>query len=186
MLASSNAGRLLGEAHTLYTLLFEYTLALFLIGHLVCECGWSACSGEVAHTVLQYCYVTLTDLLYKFRYNVEYLRTLGTTLQVWDKWYDNLPGRCDVEESCEALLARLVATVHANPQCKSLDTACDLFLILKAARSHEENLHDLAGLAILVACSVHGSLAGDSICCDPAPLMDQLRPHPRPHPILPL
>ena len=80
MLASSNAGQLLGQAHTVYTLLFEYIPALFLSRHLVRECSWSACSGEVAHKVLRYCYVTLTHLLYEFRYNVEYLRTLGTTL----------------------------------------------------------------------------------------------------------
>ena len=29
--------------------------------------------------MLRYSYVTLTHLLYEFRYNVEYLRTLGTT-----------------------------------------------------------------------------------------------------------
>ena len=142
MLASSNAGRLLGQAHTVFTLLFEYTPALFLIGHPVRECGWSACSREVAHKVLRYSYVTMTHVLHEFRYNVEYLRTLGTTLLVWDKWYDNLPGRCHAEESCEALLARLVAAMRANPQCKSFDTACDLFLVLKAACSDEKNLHD--------------------------------------------
>ena len=53
MVASSNAGRLLGHTHTVYTLLFEYT-ALFLIGHPVRECSYSTCSGEVAHKVLQY------------------------------------------------------------------------------------------------------------------------------------
>ena len=59
MLASSNAGRLHGEARTLCTLLFEYTPALFLIGHLVRECHKSACLGEVAHKVLRYYYVTI-------------------------------------------------------------------------------------------------------------------------------
>ena len=39
-------------------------------------------------------------------------------------------------------MARLVATMRANPQCKSLDIACDLFLVLKAAYSDEKNLHD--------------------------------------------
>ena len=39
-------------------------------------------------------------------------------------------------------MARLVATMRANPQCESLDTACDLCLVLKAARSEEKNLHD--------------------------------------------
>ena len=112
MLASSNAGRLLGQAHAMYTLLFEYTPALFLIGPLVGECGWSACSAEVGRKVLQYIYVIATHLLYEFRYNIEYLRTLGTTVLVWDKLYDILPGRCHVEESCEALLARLVATMR--------------------------------------------------------------------------
>ena len=89
MLASSNAGRLLGQSHTVYTLPFEYTLVIFLIGHLVHECGWSSCSGEVAHTVLCYCYVNVTHLLYESWYNIEYLRTLGTTLLVWNKCYDN-------------------------------------------------------------------------------------------------
>ena len=89
MLASSNAGRLLGQAHAMYILLFEYTLALFLIAHLVRESGWSACSGQVVHTVLRHCYESLIHLLYEFRYSVEYLWTLGTTLLVWDKWYDN-------------------------------------------------------------------------------------------------
>ena len=119
----------------MYTLLFEYTPALFLIRHLVRECGWFACSRDVTHKVLRYCYVTLTHLLYDFRYNVEYLQTLETTLRTWDKWYDSLPWRCHVEESCKALLARL----RTNPQCKSLDT---LFLILKATHFAEKNLLD--------------------------------------------
>ena len=142
LVVSSPAGRLLGQAHALYVLLFEYTPALFLIGHLVRECGWSACSGEVAHKVLRYCFVALSHLLYEFRYNVEYLRTVGTALLVWGRWYDILPGRCHVEESCEALLARLVASMRANPQCKTLESCCDLFLILKAASGAEKNLHD--------------------------------------------
>ena len=112
MLASSNAGRLLGQAHGVFTLLFEYTWALFLIRHLGRECGWSASSGEAADKVLRYSYVTLAHLLYEFRYNVEYLRTLGTTLLVWYKWYDNLPGRCHVEEDSEAFFARPVATMR--------------------------------------------------------------------------
>ena len=32
--------------------------------------------------------------------------------------------------------------MRANPQCKFLDNACDLFLILKAAFVAEKNLHD--------------------------------------------
>ena len=68
MLASSNAGRLPGQADTVYIVLFAYTPASFLIGYLVLECRWSACSGEVAHKVLRYCYVILTHLLYEFRY----------------------------------------------------------------------------------------------------------------------
>ena len=35
MLTSLNAGGLLGQAHVVYTLLFEYTPALLLSGHLV-------------------------------------------------------------------------------------------------------------------------------------------------------
>ena len=66
----------------------------------------------------------------------------GSTLLVWDKRYDNLPGRCHVEVGCEALLARLPPTRRANLQCKSLDTACGLFLFLKATCSDEKNLHD--------------------------------------------
>ena len=40
------------------------------------------------------------------------------------------------------MFARLVATMRTNPQCKWVDTACDLFHIVKAARSDETNLYD--------------------------------------------
>ena len=126
MLASLNACRLLNEAEAVYTLVFEYAPVLFLIGYHLRKCGWSARSRDVAHKVLPHCYIILTHVLYEFRNNVEYLRTVGTTMLVWDKWCDNLTGRC------EAFMARFVATMRANRQCKSLDTACDLFVILKA------------------------------------------------------
>ena len=119
--------------------------------------------------MLRYSYVTRTNLLYELRYNIEYLRTLGTTLLVWDKWYDNLPGRWHVEESCESLLASLVATMRANPQCKSSDTNCDLFLVLKAACSDEKSLHGgriERGLPVYVDGNVHkvpGRLLADTV-----------------------
>ena len=91
--------------------------------------------------MLCYCYVTLPHLMSELRYNIEYLRTLGTALLVWDKWYDNLRALCHAQESCEVLLARLVATMRPNPQCKSLDSACYLFLVLKAACYVENHLH---------------------------------------------
>ena len=74
-LVFSNAGRLLGQAHRGHTLQFEYTPALFPMGHVVRESGWFVCFGEVAHKVLRYSYVTLTHALYEFPYNVEYLPT---------------------------------------------------------------------------------------------------------------
>ena len=115
MLASWSAGLLLGQAHVVYTLLFEYTPALLLIGGFVRECGRSTCSGEVAHKLLHYCYVIVTHLLYEFRYNIAYLRTIGTTLVVWDKWYDNLPRRCHVVGSCEHCWQRLLVPCAPIP-----------------------------------------------------------------------
>ena len=47
-----------------------------------------------------------------------------------------------MEESCEALLPRLVASMQANLQCNSAGIVCDLFLILKAAHAVEKNSHD--------------------------------------------
>ena len=93
-LASSDAGWLLGRPHAVSTLHFEYAPAQILIRHVVCECGGSTSSAEVAHKVLQYCYITLMHLLYVLRYNVEYLWTVGTTLLVLDKWYEKLLERC--------------------------------------------------------------------------------------------
>ena len=113
----------------MYSILFECTPALFLIEYLVHECGWCAYSGQVAHKVFRYSHVVVTYPLYEFHYNVQYLRTLGNAMMVSDKRHDDLTGQCHVEENCEALLARLVASMRANPQCKSLDTACDLFFL---------------------------------------------------------
>ena len=100
-------------------------------------------------------------------------------LLVWDKWCDTLPERCHVEERCEALWAKLVATMHPNPQCESLDTACDLFLILKAARSIDKNLHDSRiqrGLHEYVDGNVHKVVGPLLIDTDRAIIWDRNKP----------
>ena len=70
------------------------------------------------------------------------LRSVGVALFLWDNWYDKVAGRFHVEESCEALLARLVAIMWEHPQRKSLEDCGYLFLILKAASNKQKTPHD--------------------------------------------
>ena len=50
-----------------------------------------------------------------------YVRTISCALKTWQDWYDDLPGVCFVEESCEAMLSRFGHRLEVNKHIKTFD-----------------------------------------------------------------
>ena len=126
----------------IHSLLFEHTPTLFLIGTLVRDCNWGQADSQTALKVLQYSLHVIQHLTLGGENRVEYVRSLSCTLLQWSQWYSSLPGQAHSEEICEALLSRLVQKLHAFPNCTSLDSACELFLLVRPSSTHLKDLTD--------------------------------------------
>ena len=70
---------------------------------------------------------------------VEYIRT--TTI-AGQQWHNQVPGYVHVEESGEALLARLGHQLHLHPQAISIDGYLDLYVTLPAPK----DVRDIRGV----------------------------------------
>ena len=148
--ALERAPRARGErAHGLHilqglkTLLFEHVPALFLIGHLVRECGWNSRdngTGRHSHLVVQYAFLVMISLCREHAHKVEYVRSMATALLSWLPWNSTLPGVVYDEEFCEALLSRLAALVIRYPTATDPDALMDLFLTVKTASMGEKDI----------------------------------------------
>ena len=134
--------RIYDNIHALYSLLYEYTPALFLLGCLVRDCNWGSADSGTALKVLEYSLHVIQHLCLGSESKVEYVRSLSSALMIWSSWYSNLPGHAHSEEMCEALLSRLVQKLRFHPQCKTLDGACELFLLLCPASKNPKDLKD--------------------------------------------
>ena len=76
------------------------------------------------------CLVVHVHLLQDWECKAEYTRTLSVALLCWQPMYSSLPGCCFVEESCEAMLSRMVGRCRANHQLSSYEDVLRLFVTL--------------------------------------------------------
>jgi hypothetical protein len=111
--------------------------ALFVLGHDVRRLTWEGgvtgtVKGDVARTVLQRSLALQVHLLGDWECRAEYTRTLSVALLQWQPWMTTLPGCCFVEESCEALLSRMVGRCRANRTLVDFDDILRLFVTLPA------------------------------------------------------
>jgi hypothetical protein len=122
----------------LEALLGFYIPALFILGHDVRELTWQGgvsgtVKGDVAHRVLQRSLAVQVHLLQDWECRAEYSRTLSVALLQWQPWMTTLPGCCFVEESCEALLSRMVGRCRANTNLVDFADILQLFVTLPVA-----------------------------------------------------
>ena len=116
-------------------LLDYYVPALFVLGHDVRELTWQGraggtVKGNVARRVLQRSLLLQVHLLQDWECRAEYSRTLSIALLQWQPWMSSLPGCCFVEESCEALLSRMVGRCRANTNLTDVEDILRLFVTL--------------------------------------------------------
>ena len=60
----------------------------------------------------------------------QFIRTTTIALLAWQHWHHRDPGYVHVEESGEALLARLGHKLHLHPKAVSIDDCLDLYITL--------------------------------------------------------
>ena len=106
-----------------------------MLGHDVRELTWEGgvggtVKGDVARRILQRSLGLQVHLLQDWECRAEYTRTLSVALLQWQPWMSALPGCCFVEESCEALLSRMVGRCRANTNLTSFEDVLQLFVTL--------------------------------------------------------
>lgn len=130
-------GHALGKALLLglQSLLGFYLPAVLAIGHDVRELTWEGgltgtAKGVLARQVLQRCLGVQLALLQDWECKCEYTRSLSIALLQWQPALSAMPGCCFVEESCEALLSRMVGRVRANTNVVSFEGILQLYVTL--------------------------------------------------------
>lgn len=123
----------------LQSLLYFYLPALFNLGHKVRRLTWEgglhgAVTGALAREVLEQCLALQLQLLDDWECKAEYTRTISVALLCWQPFMSSLPGCCFVEESCEAMLSRMVGRCRANHQLTSYEDVLRLFVTLPLPR----------------------------------------------------
>jgi hypothetical protein len=121
--------------------------AVFTIGHKVRSLTWEGQPGgtqrgDAARVVLEQCLVLHLALQRDFGCHLEYTRTLSVALLTWQPWMSSLPGCCFVEESCEAMLSRLVARCRGQRQVTGFLGTTQLFVTLPQPSG---DVHSLQG-----------------------------------------
>ena len=119
----------------LENLLTFYVPALFIIGLGVRDLTWDggltgSVKGDKARVVLLQSLSLMVHLLQDWGCRSEYTKTLSVALLQWQPWMDTLPGCCFVEESCEALLSRMVGRMRANANVVDFENVCRLYVTL--------------------------------------------------------
>ena len=135
--ASQNTQDGLRILRGLESLLNYYLPAIFVVGHLGRNCTWvgrADGTGIVATCVLQRCVGLLVDLAGPATAKLDYVRTVCCALLYNTQWHDDTLGAAHVEESCEALLAKLRARCKQHPDKHTLDEAGDLFRTMPPRR----------------------------------------------------
>lgn len=98
-------------------LISEYCPAAFVVGHRVRSCTWGhqeLGSARNAKDVLEFTTALLIRLSPAGRPTLKYVRTMCTALLTWTPWHDTSPGILHAEESCEALLSKVVRNLHSQ------------------------------------------------------------------------
>ena len=134
----------------LHDLLSFFVPAVFVLGCDVRELTWEGgvggtATGLMAKRVLQRCLAVQVHLLQDWECQAEYTRTLSTALLQWHPWMSALPGCCFVEESCEALLSRMVGRCRTYSNLVSHDDILDLYVTLPLPAL--EPKHTVGGLS---------------------------------------
>ena len=70
---------------------------------------------------------------------LKYVRTIATALATWSTWLDTSPGQLHVEESCEALLSKVVRTMRSHPGACTHQHYADLFTSLGVPKTKQEH-----------------------------------------------
>ena len=91
-------------------------------------------TGAQARKVLMQCLVLHIHVLRDWECKSEYTRTLAVALLGWQPYYSGLPGCCFVEETCEALLSRMVARRRENSRLTSFEDVWRLYMTLPSAQ----------------------------------------------------
>ena len=144
--AGDQTGTRLALEHliALCRLLNVYVPALFLTGYRVRQCTWEgrpggSARGILAKDTLRLCLLLQTHLLNDWQCKEEYVRSISVALLMWQRWMDDLPGCCFVEESCEALLSRMASRCRSHRTLRGFDSTLRLYVTLplpsKEARS---------------------------------------------------
>ena len=125
----------------LHSLLYFYLPALFSLGYKVRKLAWEgrvggSVRGDLAREVLEQCLALHIQLLGDWDCKAEYTRTLSVALLCWQPTYSALPGCCFVEESCEAMLSRMVGRCRANYQLSQYEDVLRLFVSMTPATGH--------------------------------------------------
>ena len=115
--------------------MFFYVPAVFVLGHDVRELTWEGgvnglVKGDVARKVLLRSLALQVHLLDDWECRAEYTRTLSVALLQWQPWMSALPGCCFAEESCEALLSRMVGRCRANTNLMDFSDILNLYVTL--------------------------------------------------------
>ena len=118
-----------------HLLLFHYIPALFGLGHQVRRLTWEGGADGVvkgihARQLLEEALSLHVQLQGDWQCKTEYTRSLSLALVTWHPSLSKLPGCCFVEESCEAMLSRMVARLRRNPNVTSFDDTLRLFVTL--------------------------------------------------------
>ena len=119
-------------------LITELCPAIFLIGHKVRTCTWEARalgSGTIAKECLMMCLNVMLRLSPPDARPLRYVRTVCVALLTWTPWHDTSPGVIHVEESCEAMLSKVVRTLSTNPNACTHERYQQIFQSLETSKT---------------------------------------------------
>ena len=119
----------------LWDVLFFYVPALFVLGHDVRRLTWDGgvggdVKGALAKEVLENCLALQVHLMGDWHCKLEYTRSLSVALLCWQPWMSALPGCCFAEESCEAMIGRMVGRCRQHKELTTFQNLLHLFLTL--------------------------------------------------------
>ena len=130
----------------LWSLLTSYLPALLSLGYRVRQCAWEGqatgtVKGLLAKEVLQHCLLLHVHLMDDWDARLEYTRTMALALLQWTPWHSSVPGCLYVEESCEALLGRVVTRCRRHHYLTGFQSTFHLFLTTTVADRRPHHTH---------------------------------------------
>ena len=119
-------------------LITELCPAIFLIGHRVRTCTWGAHTlGSAAHAKesLMTCLNVMLRLTPPGGTCLRYVRTVCIALLTWTPWHTTSPGIIHAEESCEAMLSKVVTALVSHPNACTHDRYEQVFKALGTTKN---------------------------------------------------